>query len=64
VWVHHDDARAAPCATDLIRGTDPVEVTSGITGCPVPWHTRGSALWHLDGHLLFSGDSLVWDPNR
>jgi hypothetical protein len=64
VWIHHDDAGAAPYATDLLRGADPVEVAAGVTGFPVPGHTRGSVLWHLDGHLLFSGDSLAWDPNR
>ncbi len=21
-------------------------------------------MWHVDGHLLFSGDSLAWDPER
>ena len=64
VWIHHDDRDAAPYATDLIHGTDPVEPTPGVIGIPVPGHTRGSVLWHVDGHLLFSGDSLAWDPRR
>jgi hypothetical protein len=33
-----------PFATDLIRGTDPVEVAAGVTGFPVPGQTRGSVL--------------------
>jgi glyoxylase-like metal-dependent hydrolase (beta-lactamase superfamily II) len=64
VWIHADDRAAAPFATDVIRGTDPHEVTPGVVGFPVPGHTRGSVLWHVDGHLLFSGDSLAWDPKR
>lgn len=64
VWIHEDDRYAAPYASDLIRGEDPVEVTEGVIGFPVPGHTKGSVLWHIDGHLLFSGDSLAWDPDR
>jgi glyoxylase-like metal-dependent hydrolase (beta-lactamase superfamily II) len=64
VWIHEDDRGAAPYATDLVRGTDEVEVTPGVIAYPVPGHTRGSVLWHIDGHLLFSGDSLAWDPRR
>jgi glyoxylase-like metal-dependent hydrolase (beta-lactamase superfamily II)/ferredoxin len=64
VWIHHDDRDAAPYATDLLEGTDPVEVAPGVTGFPVPGHTRGSVLWHIDHHLLFSGDSLAWNPRR
>lgn len=64
VWIHEDDRDAAPYATDLVRGTDPAEVGPGVVGFPVPGHTRGSVLWHVDGHLLFSGDSLAWDRRR
>jgi glyoxylase-like metal-dependent hydrolase (beta-lactamase superfamily II) len=64
VWIHHDDRAAAPYAGELIEGTDPVEVVPGVTGFPVPGHTAGSVLWHVDGHLLFSGDSLAWDTDR
>lgn len=64
VWIHADGRSAAPYATHLLEGEDPVEVTPGVIGFPVPGHTRGSVLWHVDGHLLFSGDSLSWDPKR
>jgi glyoxylase-like metal-dependent hydrolase (beta-lactamase superfamily II)/ferredoxin len=64
VWIHADDRSAVPYATHLIEGHEPVEVTPGVIGFPVPGHTKGSVLWHVDGHLLFSGDSLSWDPNR
>jgi glyoxylase-like metal-dependent hydrolase (beta-lactamase superfamily II) len=64
VWIHEDDASAAPYATDLIEGLEPVELRPGVVAFPVPGHTRGSVLYHVDGHLLFSGDSLAWDPAR
>ncbi|WP_052665188.1 4Fe-4S domain-containing protein [Nitriliruptor alkaliphilus] len=64
VWIHEDDRAAAPYATDLVRGTDEVEVVPGVVGFPVPGHTRGSVLWHVDGRLLFSGDSLSWSPRQ
>jgi len=62
VWIHADDASAAPYATDLLQGTDPVAVRDDVLAFPVPGHTRGSVLWLVDGHLLFSGDSLAWSP--
>ncbi|WP_370327563.1 MBL fold metallo-hydrolase [Euzebya sp.] len=64
VVIHAADRGAAPYADRLLEGTDPVEVASGVTAFPVPGHTRGSVLYHVDGHLLFSGDSLAWDPRR
>lgn len=62
VWIHADDADAAPFATDLIEGLDPKEITVGALGFPVPGHTEGSVLYLVDDHLLFSGDSLAWSP--
>lgn len=64
VWIHADDRSAAPYATHLVEGVEPVEATDGVVGFPVPGHTKGSVLWHVDGHLLFSGDSLAWDRQR
>ncbi|MGI8756934.1 MAG: MBL fold metallo-hydrolase [Acidimicrobiales bacterium] len=63
VWIHTDDRSAAPYATDLVEGTAPANVTAGVTAIPVPGHTRGSVLYLVGGHLLFSGDSLAWDPD-
>ena len=63
-WIHSDDRDAAPYATDLIEGTEPSTVGDDVTAFPVPGHTRGSVLYLVDGHLLFSGDSLSWNPNR
>lgn len=62
VWIHTDDASAAPYATDLIVGVEPTEIVPGVIAFPVPGHTKGSVLYHVDGHLLFSGDSLAWNP--
>ncbi len=64
VWIHADDRDAAPYATDLIEGTEPKEILDGVVAFPVPGHTRGSVLYLVDGHLLFSGDSLAWHPRR
>jgi glyoxylase-like metal-dependent hydrolase (beta-lactamase superfamily II) len=64
VWIHADDADAAPYATDLLHGTGAHEIRDGVTAIPVPGHTRGSVLYLVDEHLLFSGDSLAWSPQR
>jgi glyoxylase-like metal-dependent hydrolase (beta-lactamase superfamily II)/ferredoxin len=64
VWIHRDDADGAPYATDLIEGIEPVAVRPEVFAFPVPGHTKGSVLYLVDGRLLFSGDSLAWDPQR
>ncbi len=64
VWIHTDDRRAAPYADRLIEGEAPTEIVPGVIAFPVPGHTKGSVLYHVDGHLLFSGDSLAWDVHR
>jgi glyoxylase-like metal-dependent hydrolase (beta-lactamase superfamily II) len=62
VWIHADDRDAAPFATDLIEGNDASTIAGDVVAIPVPGHTRGSVLFVVDKHLLFSGDSLSWDP--
>ena len=64
VWIHADDARAAPYATDVIEGDDLLAIADDVVAFPVPGHTKGSVLYLLAGHLLFSGDSLSWNPER
>ncbi len=64
VWIHRDDAAAAPSATDVVDGTDIVEVTDGVRILPVPGHTRGSVVFHVDDRLLLTGDSLYLNPKR
>ncbi len=63
VWVHEHDRSAAPFATDLVQGIDPVEVLPGVTCVPVPGHTRGSVVWIVDD-VAFTGDSLAWSHER
>ena len=64
VWIHRDDRDAAPYATDLIEGTEPTVINDSTVAIPVPGHTKGSVLYLVDDHLLFSGDSLAWNPRR
>ena len=64
VWIHRDDLRAAPFATDVLSGTDVAEVAAGITVIPVPGHTRGSVVYLVDDRWLFTGDSLAWSYRR
>ena len=64
VWVHEDDRRAAPFATDVLRGTAGTEIAPGLVALPVPGHTRGSVVYLLDDRYLFTGDSLAWSHDR
>jgi glyoxylase-like metal-dependent hydrolase (beta-lactamase superfamily II) len=61
VHIHADDAVAAPFATDIIAGTDPVPIADGVIAIPVPGHTKGSVVYLVDDAWLFTGDSLAWD---
>jgi glyoxylase-like metal-dependent hydrolase (beta-lactamase superfamily II)/ferredoxin len=63
-WIHEDDRRAAPYATDLFRGTADTEVASGVVAVPVPGHTKGSVVFVVDETFAFTGDSLAWDRHR
>lgn len=60
IWIHEADARAAPHATDLIRGADATAVRSDLVAVPVPGHTRGSVVFVLESRYAFTGDSLYW----
>ena len=64
VFIHEDDARAAPYATDLIRGADAAELRPNLLALPVPGHTKGSVLFLLEQRFLFTGDSLYWSRKR
>jgi len=59
VWVHEQDRSAARFATDVVQGTETVEVLPGVRCVPVPGHTRGSVVWVV-GEVAFTGDSLAW----
>ena len=64
VWIHHADASAAPFATDVVTGDEPVVIAEGVTMIPTPGHTRGSVVFLVDGELLFTGDTLHLDEAR
>lgn len=64
VWIHADDSVVAPYATDVIDGEEATIVSDDVVAFPVPGHTKGSVLYLVDDHLLFSGDSLSWSPRR
>jgi glyoxylase-like metal-dependent hydrolase (beta-lactamase superfamily II) len=64
VWIHEDDARAAPYATDLLRGGDPREIRKRLLAIPLPGHTKGSVAYLLEDNYLFTGDSLAWSRER
>ncbi len=64
VWVHEDDARAAPYATDLLRGGEPTEIRERLLAIPLPGHTKGSVAYLLEDAYLFTGDSLAWSRER
>ncbi|HTE52309.1 MAG TPA: MBL fold metallo-hydrolase [Kofleriaceae bacterium] len=57
-WIHEEEAAAAPFATGRIRGVEPLEIRAGLRAIPVPGHTRGSVVFHLDDRFLFTGDSM------
>jgi len=61
VYIHQDDARAAPFASDIIRGNAPNVIAEDILVIPVPGHTIGSVVYLIDERYLFTGDSLDWD---
>ncbi len=61
VWIHEADRRAAPYATDILRGSAAQEIAPGLLAIPVPGHTAGSVVFLLEERCLFTGDSLSWD---
>jgi glyoxylase-like metal-dependent hydrolase (beta-lactamase superfamily II)/ferredoxin len=62
VWIHQADAAAAPFARR--RFAVPTEIRPGLVALPVPGHTRGSAVYHLEDRFLFTGDSLHYSRTR
>lgn len=61
-WIHDGDRRAAPWAERTF--TDETVIAEGFLAIPVPGHTRGSVVFLLDDHWLFTGDSLAWSHER
>ena len=50
-------------AERVIEGEDPVSLAEDLVVIPTPGHTRGSAVLHYKGHVLFSGDHLWADAS-
>lgn len=63
VVIHEADRDAAPYADRVLTGHDPVEVAPGTIAIPTPGHTEGHLMYLLDDDILFSGDSLAWEPD-
>jgi glyoxylase-like metal-dependent hydrolase (beta-lactamase superfamily II) len=64
VWIHEDDRSAAPYATNVLQGSEPVSLRERLLAIAVPGHTRGSAVFLLDETYLFTGDTLAWSHER
>lgn len=61
VYIHEDDASAAPFASDHFKGHSPTLIADGVKVIPTPGHTIGSVVFLLDESYLFTGDSLDWN---
>lgn len=64
VWIHQDDARAAPYAKNRIEGMNEIKIRDALLAIPVPGHTKGSVVYLLEDTYLFTGDSLAWNEER
>lgn len=62
VWIHQDDADAAPYATNIIT-TDQL-VDQGVMSIHIPGHTKGHVVYHVDNRFLFTGDAVFWNHRR
>ena len=45
VWIHEADRDAAPWATDILTGRQPVRIDADLLAIPVPGHTQGSVAY-------------------
>jgi glyoxylase-like metal-dependent hydrolase (beta-lactamase superfamily II) len=64
VWIHEADRDAAPWATDILTGRQPVRIDADLLAIPVPGHTQGSVAYLNDQRCLFTGDTLAWSFAR
>lgn len=60
VFIHEDDRAAAPYASDIIDGREPIALDGDLRVIPLPGHTKGSVAFLFEDRCLFSGDSLSW----
>jgi glyoxylase-like metal-dependent hydrolase (beta-lactamase superfamily II)/ferredoxin len=64
VWIHEDDRRAAPFATDVLAGDADAWIGPDLVAVACPGHTRGSVVYVLEATYAFTGDSLAWSHDR
>lgn len=62
VWIHEDDADAAPEGSQTFR--ELTKVQDGVVAIPTPGHTQGHAMYLVDDTWLFTGDSLAGSRHR
>ncbi len=60
VFIHEADRAAAPYASDIFVGAEPLPLDADLLMIPVPGHTQGSVAYLWNEHCLFTGDSLAW----
>src|SRR6266513_2113513 len=56
VWIHHDDARAAPYAKNRIEGMNEIKIRDALLAIPLPGHTKGSVAYLLERPSARAGD--------
>ncbi len=61
-FIHMGDQDAAPWATDIATGEEPIDLGADFTIIPVPGHTRGHMVLLYRNTYLFTGDHLAYDP--
>jgi glyoxylase-like metal-dependent hydrolase (beta-lactamase superfamily II)/ferredoxin len=64
VGIHEADADAAPFATQRWRGRDAIQLRADTMALPTPGHTEGHVVFLHRGAVLFTGDTLAWNPHR
>ncbi len=64
VFIHEADRDAAPYASDVLRGREPVALDPDLRVIPLPGHTKGSVAYLFEERCLFTGDSLSWSFER
>lgn len=63
--LHRDDVTSGTRRVErIIDRSDPIEIASGVQMLHSPGHTKGSAVFLVDGRYLFTGDHLAWSERR
>lgn len=63
--LHRDDVTRATEEVEVQpEGPEPLRLADGLTVVPVPGHTKGHTVLHVDDTYLFTGDHLAWSDRR